>query len=235
MKSFKLIGVLLGALVMAGALAGSALAGAAKTGKTAVRTVVHFPVNGPGGEASGKCFWGTSYTQETRNIIWPDSHTDYPVSIDTIPAGGRIVLARTVPAGAVLLAHDVLDARALSAAIYTTSAIKPDPGSTNPFLPGANRNATHRSYTVTVLDQPDPGPGHEAAERPLRWRRRPGPGRRAAADRRARVSPRPRARLLGWRRRARRELCHGGRNGLHRAIRVHSTVDQGRRVQSDRS
>jgi len=40
--------------------------------------------------------------------------------------------------------------------------IKPDPGSTNPFLPGANRDATHRSFTVTMVDAPDPGPGHEA-------------------------------------------------------------------------
>jgi len=76
MKSFRLIGALLGALVMVGALAGSALAGATKTGKGAVRTVVHFPVNGPGGEASGTCFWGTSYTQETWNKIWPNSDTN---------------------------------------------------------------------------------------------------------------------------------------------------------------
>ena len=40
--------------------------------------------------------------------------------------------------------------------------IKPDPGSTNPFLPGANRNANHRSFTVTMVDAPDPGPGLEA-------------------------------------------------------------------------
>lgn len=38
-------------------------------------------------------------------------------------------------------------------------AIKPDPGSTNPFLPGANRSAVHRNYTVTVVDPHDPGPG----------------------------------------------------------------------------
>ncbi len=33
-------------------------------------------------------------------------------------------------------------------------AIKPDPGSTNPFLPGANRSAVHRNYTVTVVEPP---------------------------------------------------------------------------------
>jgi hypothetical protein len=161
MKSSKLIGVLLGALVMVGALAGSALAGVTKTGKAAVRTVVHFPVNGPGGEASGTCFWGTSYTQETRNIIWPDSHTDYPVSIDTIPAGGKIVLHGQFPHARFFSLTTSSTLGTIRGHLYDVD-IKPDPGSTNPFLPGANRNTTHRSYTVTVVDQPDPGPGHEA-------------------------------------------------------------------------
>jgi hypothetical protein len=161
MKSFKLIGALVGALIMIAGLAGSALAGTGNASKAAVRTVVHFPANGPGGEASGKCFWGTSYTQETRNIIWPDSHTDYPVSIDTIPAGGKIVLHGQFP-------HARFFSLTTSSVIGTIRGhlydvgIKPDAGSTNPYLPGANRNATHRSFTVTVVDQPDPGPGHEA-------------------------------------------------------------------------
>jgi hypothetical protein len=107
------------------------------------------------------CFWGTSYTQETRNIIWPDSHTDYPVSIDTIPAGGKIVLHGKFPHARFfsLTTSSVLGV--IRGHLYDTS-IKPDPGSTNPYLPGANRSAAHRSYTVTVLDQVDPGAGHEA-------------------------------------------------------------------------
>jgi hypothetical protein len=161
MKSFKLAGALLGALILVGALAGSALAGATRTGKSAVRTVVHFPAGGPGGENSHTCFWGVSYTQHTRNIIWPDSHTDYPVSIDTIPAGGKIVLRGRFPHARFfsLTTSSVLGV--IRGHLYDTS-IKPDAGSTNPYLPGANRNSTHRSFTVTVVDQPDPGPGHEA-------------------------------------------------------------------------
>src|SRR5947209_7619679 len=88
MHTRKSIVALLGALIAIASLAGTAMAGALKAHRSATRTVVHFPANGPGGENSGMCFWGTSYTQETRNIIWPDSHTDYPVSIDTVPAGG---------------------------------------------------------------------------------------------------------------------------------------------------
>jgi hypothetical protein len=161
MKSIKLVGALFSALIMIGALAAASVAGAATAGKPAVRTVVHFPANGPGGQNSHACFWGVSYTQETRNIIWPDSHTDYPVSIDTIPAGGKIVLHGRFPHARFfsLTTSSVLGV--IRGHLYDTS-IKPDKGSSNPFLPDANRTSNRRSYTVTVVDQPDPGPGHEA-------------------------------------------------------------------------
>ena len=161
MKFFKLIGVLLGALVLIGALAGSALAGAAKTGRSAVRTVVHFPANGPGGQASNTCFWGTSYTEETWNKIWPDSHTNYETSIDTIPAGGKIVFHGQFPHARFFSFTTSSVLGTIRGHLYDDQ-IKPDPGSTNPFLPGANRNAKHRSFTVTMVDAPDPGPGLEA-------------------------------------------------------------------------
>jgi hypothetical protein len=162
MKSFKLIGALLGALIMIGGVAGSALASASKDGKAAVRTVVHFPANGPGGQASGTCFWGTSYTQETWNKIWPDSHTDYEVSIDTIPVGGKIVFHGQFPHARFFSFTTSSVLGVIRGHLYDVD-IKPDPGSTNPFLPGANRNARHRSYTITMVDQVDPGPGHEAS------------------------------------------------------------------------
>jgi hypothetical protein len=161
MKFFKLTGVLLGALVLVGALAGSALAGAAKTGRSAVRTVVHFPANGPGGQASNTCFWGTSYTEETWNKIWPDSHTNYETSIDTIPAGGKIVFHGQFPHARFFSFTTSSVLGTIRGHLYDDQ-IKPDPGSTNPFLPGANRNAKHRSFTVTMVDWPDPGPGREA-------------------------------------------------------------------------
>src|SRR6202011_1193234 len=123
-------------------------------------TVVHFPAGGPGGQDSHTCFWGVSYTQETRNIIWPDSHTDYPVSTDTIPAGGKIVLRGQFPHSRFFSLTASSTLGVLRGHLYDDQ-IKPDPGSTNPFLPGADRNAKHRSYTVTVVDQPSPGPGLE--------------------------------------------------------------------------
>jgi hypothetical protein len=161
MKKLRLAGALVSACVIAGLPAGTALAGAHKTAKTPVRTVVHFPVNGPGGQASGTCFWGTSYTQETWNYIWPDSHTNYEASIDTIPAGGKIVLHGRFPHARFFSFTTSSVLGTIRGHLYDDQ-IKPDPGSTNPFLPGANRNASRRSFTVTVIDEPDPGPGLEA-------------------------------------------------------------------------
>jgi hypothetical protein len=155
-----LIGAAAAALCTIGATSGAAAATHLPAAQSSKRVVFHFPSNGPGGQDSHTCFWGTSYTQETRNIIWPDSHTDYEVSTDTIPAGGRLVLHGQFPHSRFFSFTITSPIGVLHSFLYDVN-IKPDAGSTNPFLPGANRNATHRSYTVTIVDQPDPGPGHE--------------------------------------------------------------------------
>jgi hypothetical protein len=150
-----------GAIAAVGAISAlSGVAAAAPASSGSGRVVAHFPANGPGGQDSHTCFWGTSYTQETRNIIWPDSHTDYEVSTNTIPAGGKIVVRGRFPHSRFFSFTITSPLGVLHSFLYDDN-IKPDPGSTNPFLPSANRNATHRSYTVTIVDQPDPGPGHE--------------------------------------------------------------------------
>src|SRR5450755_2904248 len=158
MKKLRLIGALAVALVAIGVLAGSTVARSGKPGGP-TRTLVHFPVHGPGGENSHTCFWGVSYTQETRNIIWPDSHTDYPATSDVIPPGGRIVLHGRFPHARFFSLTSSSLLGVIRSYLYD-DMIKPDPGSINPFVPGANRRATHRNYTVTVIDQADPGPGH---------------------------------------------------------------------------
>jgi hypothetical protein len=161
MKSLKLVGSLVSALMLIGALAGSALAGGATPGKAPVRTLVRWPAAGPGGQASGTCFWGTSYTQQTWNYIWPNSQTNYEASVDTIPAGGKVVFHGQFPHARFFSFTTSSTLGTIRGHLYDTQ-IKPDPGSTNPFLPGANRNAKHRSFTVTMVDAPDPGPGHRA-------------------------------------------------------------------------
>ena len=158
MRKTRLISAAVAALSTVAATSGVAAASHEAPPQSSQRVVVHFPGH-MGGVDSRACFWGTSYTQETRNIIWPDSHTDYPVSTDTIPAGGKIVLHGQFPHSRFFSFTATSTLGVLRAFLYDVN-IKPDPGSTNPFMPGADRTAKHRSYTVTVVDQPDPGPGH---------------------------------------------------------------------------
>jgi hypothetical protein len=154
-----LIGAAVAALSVVGAGTGVAAARQDAPAQGSKRVVYKIPTRLPGVN-SHTCFWGTSYTQETRNIIWPESHTDYPVSTDTIPAGGKIVLHGRFPHSRFFSLTASSVPGVIRGHLYDVE-ITPDPGSTNPFLPGANRNARHRSYTVTIVDAPDPGPGHE--------------------------------------------------------------------------
>ena len=160
MRTSRWIGATVAAAGTLAAMSGAAAAGQLPAAKSSGRAVVHFPANGPGGQDSHTCFWGTSYTQETRNIIWPDSHTNYEVSTDTIAAGGKIVLHGRFPHSRFFSFTISSPIGVIHSYLYDVN-IKPDEGSTNPFLPRANRNARHRSFTVTVVDRPDPGPGHE--------------------------------------------------------------------------
>jgi hypothetical protein len=159
MRKSRLIGAAVAALSTVAATGGVAAARHDAAAHSSERVVVHFPSHLVGVH-SRACFWGTSYTQGTRNIIWPESHTDYPVSTDTIPAGGKIVLHGRFPHSRFFSFTVTSPLLQLRYYLYDVN-IKPDAGSTNPFLPGADRSAKHRSYTVTIVDQPDPGPGHE--------------------------------------------------------------------------
>jgi hypothetical protein len=124
-----------------------------------IRSVVHFPAAGAALKFTNSCFWGVPYTEETRDIIWPDSHTGYWYTSDVVPAGGKIVLHGQFP-HARFFSFTATSTLGVTRAYLYDVDIKADPGSTNPFMPGANRNAAQRSYTVTVVDEPDPGPGH---------------------------------------------------------------------------
>jgi hypothetical protein len=159
-KSSLISAAAVAALSTIAAASGVAAARSESAAHGSKRVVYQIPTR-LGGVHSPACFWRTSYTQETRNIIWPESHADYPVTTDTIPAGGKIVLHGQFPHSRFFSFTITSTLLQLRYYLYDVN-IKPDRGSTNPFLPGANRDAKHRSYTVTIVGQPDPGPGHEA-------------------------------------------------------------------------
>ncbi|MFN8131708.1 MAG: hypothetical protein U0R70_09180 [Solirubrobacteraceae bacterium] len=95
-------------------------------------------------------------TDPARNYAFPDSGAVYWNASVIMPAGSTIVLKGR-------FAH----ARYQSLNVYNVAthgpvdalndvSTKPDRGSTNPFLPGARRDAVRRSYTVTMRNEPVP-------------------------------------------------------------------------------
>ncbi len=111
--------------------------------------------------AQKTCFWSSETDSKfdktgAENYAFPDSGAVYWAAQITMPAGSRIVFKGKFP-----------HARYESLNTYdaTTHAptdnlhdvtTEPDRGSTNPFRSGANREATKRSYTVTMVNQPVP-------------------------------------------------------------------------------
>jgi hypothetical protein len=103
------------------------------------------------------CFWSGVVDRAQNNVLFPDANATYWYTHFTLPAGGSVVLHGQFPHARSMFLfnyHLVAPADGLN-----DVQIAPDPGSTNPFLPGANRAATNRSYTITVTSSPPPAAG----------------------------------------------------------------------------
>lgn len=107
------------------------------------------------------CGWVLEPSADRENILFPDLATRYLGAVVPIPAGGSIELTGQFP-----------HARYMSLQTYSMSLqtasnlhdeqINPDPGSTNPFRVGADRNAVKRSYTVRIINARAPASGGPA-------------------------------------------------------------------------
>ncbi len=107
------------------------------------------------------CFWTNRTaskfdTNPAQNYAFPDSGAVYWSAQITMPAGSSLVLKGRFPHARYeslnsynATTHGPTDA-------LNDVSTKPNPGSANPFRPGANRLATNRSFTVTVVNQPVP-------------------------------------------------------------------------------
>ena len=100
------------------------------------------------------------------NIAFPDKGVHYTGTRLTIPAGARLDFKARFPRARYMSFQSYFPSnhaqRGLPISALQDAEIVPDPGSTNPFVPGADRNSTQRSYTVHVVDAVDPGPGKRA-------------------------------------------------------------------------
>ncbi len=103
------------------------------------------------------CFWlrGPASGDPYVNIAYPDSATFYWAAVFTIPEGAKLRLEGKFPRARYmsLISYDGKGQPVESVADYL---IKPNDGSTNPFLPGANRSASKRDYGLEIVNASPP-------------------------------------------------------------------------------
>lgn len=167
----RLLAAISGCMALA-AVAGLAVASAAGTSAQASGghgedKIIKFPAGGPPLGDTETCFWGMPGTKWTRNIAWPDTHVAYWASQNTIPAGGKIVLHGKFPHSRFFSLTSGAVFGAIVRDVVYDDQMKPDRGSTNPFLPGANRDAKKRWWTLNLVDEPAPTDPEDRAPRTL--------------------------------------------------------------------
>ena len=111
----------------------------------------------PGGSVNpmsglSTCFWRGPVDATHVNSAFPDTAVTYWTATISIPTGARLGIAGQFPHSR-YMSFNAYDRKGAATDHIDDVAIVPSKGSTDPFLPGADRNATHRKYRVTVLDQ----------------------------------------------------------------------------------
>jgi hypothetical protein len=105
--------------------------------------------------SSGSCAWPVMANPTTLNVAYPDSDATYyglilpGVTGETLTIDGQFPHAR-------YMSFTAYDEETTPVDNLNDQEIVPTPGSTNPFLFGANRTASHRNYAVTVVFGPEP-------------------------------------------------------------------------------
>ena len=111
----------------------------------------------PGGSVNtttelSTCFWRGPVDATDINNAFPDTAVTYWTATISLPAGSRLGITGQFPHSR-YMSFNAYDRTGVATDHIDDVAIVPSKGSTDPFLPGANRNATRRNYSLTVLDQ----------------------------------------------------------------------------------
>lgn len=107
--------------------------------------------------AGTTCAWGSRLSADGggRNLLFIDAAAAYWSTEIVAPPGATIRLSGEFPR-ARYMSLVTYDARRRTIDHLTDAAIRPDPGSANPFLPGAKRDGGRRSFSIDILDAPVP-------------------------------------------------------------------------------
>lgn len=113
------------------------------------------------------CFWarGPFSGDPYINLAYPDANTFYWSATFTVPEGAKLSVEGAFP-HARYMSFISYDAAGRPVEALADYLIAPQPGSTNPFRPGADRTAAERSYAINVVDAPASGVLAEGIEAP---------------------------------------------------------------------
>lgn len=113
--------------------------------------------------SSLRCPWvGPVHGTGRANAAFPDTGAAYWTASISLPEGARLTLRGRYP-HARYMSLNAYDAAGVATASLTDVGIAPERGSTNPFVPGADRAAARRSYRVEVSRAPTGAPNQLAA------------------------------------------------------------------------
>jgi hypothetical protein len=107
----------------------------------------------PATEDERSCLWALDTTN--ANTLFPDTNAIYYVAVLPIPPGGDVRFTGPF-AHARYLSFNVYNPLLQPTDALTDFEIAPNAGSTNPFVVGANRAATARSFSLKMVQQTAP-------------------------------------------------------------------------------
>jgi hypothetical protein len=96
------------------------------------------------------CGWILEPSADRENVLFPDTGTRYLGGIVPVPPGGSVEITGRFP-HARYMSLQTYSSTLQTATNLRDAQIRPDKGSTNPFLRGADRTAKKRSYTVHIV------------------------------------------------------------------------------------
>jgi hypothetical protein len=103
------------------------------------------------------CFWTSVFDERSSNAFYPDTAVNYYLGRVNLPPGASLVLRGRFPHSR-YMSFNAYDEAGRPTDSLADLEIRPDAGSTNPFVDGNLRHKPMRGYTVRVVSDPAPKP-----------------------------------------------------------------------------
>jgi hypothetical protein len=104
------------------------------------------------------CGWILEPSSDRENVLFPDTGTRYLAGIVPAPPGGYVEIKGQFPYARYMSLQTYSHTLQTATDLYDQQ-IQPDSGSSNPYLPGADRTSGDRGYTVRLLGGQAPAGG----------------------------------------------------------------------------